>query len=96
MKWLLILLPFAFLATFFFYLLATITMSKTCFRQIGRAGILEGTKNRDLAEKSTSYHLSKTAMARTGEPVPPRILSGRPIKRKRPRPMSWYKLIMFS
>ena len=31
---------------------------------------------------------SKTATARTGEPVPPRILSGRPIKRNRPRPTS--------
>src|SRR5687767_11670576 len=26
------------------------------------------------------YHPSNTATARTGEPVPPRILSGRPIK----------------
>ena len=36
------------------------------------------------------------AFIEAGEPVPPRILSGRPIKRKRPRPISWYKLIMFS
>jgi len=39
---------------------------------------------------------SNTATARTGEPVPPRILSGRPMKRKRPRPTSRCRLIMFS
>lgn len=41
-------------------------------------------------ETATSLfsHPSKTATARTGEPVPPRILSGKPMKRKRPRPIS--------
>jgi Cd2+/Zn2+-exporting ATPase len=34
--------------------------------------------------------------ALTGEPVPPRILSGRPMKRKRPRPISRCKLTRFS
>ena len=37
---------------------AAITAPKTCFRQIEFAGILKGTKNRDLAEKWIDFMLS--------------------------------------
>ncbi len=37
---------------------AAITASKTCFRQIEFAGILKGSKNRDLAEKWMDFMLS--------------------------------------
>lgn len=69
-------------------------MSVLSFPRINFKGTIQlnpGTANNDDyagAHMDFFSHPSKTAIARTGDPVPPRILSGRPIKRKRPRPMS--------
>jgi len=57
------------------------------------ATIEDGAITAAAFDQSTAYPLASadtgaTAIARTGEPVPPCILSGRPIKRKRPRPIS--------
>jgi ABC-type thiamine transport system substrate-binding protein len=50
--------PSACLVICFFYPLAAITAPQTCFRQIEFAGILQGTKKCDLAEKWIDFMLS--------------------------------------
>ena len=80
---------------FIIMLHATHQKSNAYLKQI--ADVCGIKKNLLFTDVAHGFHLfSNTATALTGEPVPPRILRGNPIKRNLPLPIRLKRFIIFS